>query len=457
MSVPAWKARLQKASFRGVEFLWRAQDASEGRRTEVHQYPGRDNPWVEDLGSQAGVYRIDVFLVGPEYMSARDQLREALNKAGPGDLVHPTLGKLRVAVTRADLHEDTAEQGMARFDVEFTQTTEPDAPSARTDTPAQTQGAAKVAADVAEEEAAFSLDLDQVADYARQAAGLLGGNLVLSVLARVRQYAPIGAVFSITASAYEIIAGAGAFIRDPGSWTHQLRGMVGNFGTSLAGVFGPYPSHRDAPSAARTAAQAQARAAVQGIGEYGARLTPTNPDALRQAQAQVSQGQGIPAAIGAGLSLTVPDINLVVAPGVSPGPQTEAMTRAAIGVASYARRLALVEEARLSALSVFESAADAQAVRDDLTGRLALEAEAGSDDVFEAFTALRIAVWNDLTARSADLARAAVYTPAETQPAIVLAWQIYGDATRWEELCRRNDIAHPLFVPGGEPLQVLSQ
>lgn len=44
-------------------------------------------------------------------------------------------------------------------------------------------------------------------------------------------------------------------------------------------------------------------------------------------------------------------------------------------------------------------------------------------------------------------------TPTETTPAVVLAYQRFGDATREGEIVQRNKINHPGFVPA-VPIQV---
>lgn len=46
----SWTDRLQPASFRGVAFKVDGDDLQIGRRTVVHEYPGRDTPSVEDMG-----------------------------------------------------------------------------------------------------------------------------------------------------------------------------------------------------------------------------------------------------------------------------------------------------------------------------------------------------------------------------------------------------------------------
>ena len=46
-----WRDRLLDASFRGAAFRVESHSAeAAGRRAAVHQYPGRDTPYAEDLG-----------------------------------------------------------------------------------------------------------------------------------------------------------------------------------------------------------------------------------------------------------------------------------------------------------------------------------------------------------------------------------------------------------------------
>jgi prophage DNA circulation protein len=88
----------------------------------------------------------------------------------------------------------------------------------------------------------------------------------------------------------------------------------------------------------------------------------------------------------------------------------------------------------------------------DLVGN-ALEAvidEAGDlfdDRSYEALTALRVAVIEDLKARGGDLAQIVNRGFGGLQPALVLAYRLYRDATRADEVLARNDCAHPGFLP----------
>lgn len=128
------------------------------------------------------------------------------------------------------------------------------------------------------------------------------------------------------------------------------------------------------------------------------------------------------------------------------------------------RRTAVAEAARSAAAADFTNVDEALASRavlvdamDELMGATDPVTEAPiSHGAFDALRALRAAVVEDLRVRGAKLPRVNFYTPAATAPARVLAYRIYGDATRADEIVARNKIRHPGFVPGGVALEVLS-
>ncbi|RJX18966.1 MAG: hypothetical protein C4575_09315 [Desulforudis sp.] len=99
----AWRDNLQKASFRGVPFKVFGADTSVGRRSVLHEYPFRDEPYVEDLGQAADEFNVEGFVVqsvvnGWDYFRERNALIDALRKEGPGTLIHPFFGTLTVAL-----------------------------------------------------------------------------------------------------------------------------------------------------------------------------------------------------------------------------------------------------------------------------------------------------------------------------------------------------------------------
>ena len=98
---------------------------------------------------------------------------------------------------------------------------------------------------------------------------------------------------------------------------------------------------------------------------------------------------------------------------------------------------------------------DAITYRDELADRLDGITETASDPVFDALQSLRSTMVQDISTRIANLPAVVEYVPSENLPAGVLAYRLYGDATRADEIVSRNKITHPGFVPNGQPIEYL--
>ena len=118
----------------------------------------------------------------------------------------------------------------------------------------------------------------------------------------------------------------------------------------------------------------------------------------------------------------------------------------------------------------YETYDQAVAMRDDLAARLDDEA-AGivqtvtgeqtitvSEPLYQALTALRVALVRDMTTRSINAPRVSMQILPSTLPALVAAYRIHGDAKRENELISRNRkyVRRPGFVPGGVALEIVT-
>ena len=136
----AWRDNLLPASFRGVEFgVEDSEHKAGGRRIALHEYPGQDNPYAEDLGEITKTFSIDGFLVGDDYLARGERLIEACNMPGPGELVHPYRGSRNVVCHDITETVRTREGRMARYSMSFTQAGESQFPSARANTADRTR------------------------------------------------------------------------------------------------------------------------------------------------------------------------------------------------------------------------------------------------------------------------------------------------------------------------------
>lgn len=120
----SWKERRSLrggASFRRVPFYVDDVQSTQGRRTAVHRFPGRDDVAVQDLGRDTQTFKVNAYVIGPNYDAALAELEEALLEGGPGELVHPWRGRYTVVVTGpVQTRESKGDGGMASISFEVT-------------------------------------------------------------------------------------------------------------------------------------------------------------------------------------------------------------------------------------------------------------------------------------------------------------------------------------------------
>jgi prophage DNA circulation protein len=93
-----WAQSLQPASWRGLGFAVRDAGIRRGRRVAVHEYPYRDEVWPEDLGRGTRTLNFTGFLIGDDVYSQRQAFLAAVEQAGQGELVHPSLGSVQAVL-----------------------------------------------------------------------------------------------------------------------------------------------------------------------------------------------------------------------------------------------------------------------------------------------------------------------------------------------------------------------
>jgi prophage DNA circulation protein len=132
-----WRQLLlsQPAKFRDVQFHVESGNRASGRRTVVHEYPKRNEPYAEDMGVHARrfaisgylIYRINPPLGQAQYTIQRQRLVKALEDDDIGTLIHPTLcaGGMQVMCERYSMAESRERGGYTQFDMQFVQSGSP--------------------------------------------------------------------------------------------------------------------------------------------------------------------------------------------------------------------------------------------------------------------------------------------------------------------------------------------
>ena len=112
-----WAAARQTASWRGIPFRVRESEIKRGRKTALHEYPFRDDVWVEDLGRGTRLTSFRGFLVGDDVDTQLKAILTANEQAGPGTVIHPAIGSLNASLMEFTAR-DTVEQGRT-WNLEF--------------------------------------------------------------------------------------------------------------------------------------------------------------------------------------------------------------------------------------------------------------------------------------------------------------------------------------------------
>ncbi len=113
-----WAATLWPASFNGVPFwIERDTDAQE-KRLVIHEFPGRDDPFIEDLGAKYRTFEISGYLVGDTADGDTDALLAAALPPGAGTLVLPAQGPINARFWKSK--RDRARDRAGFFGVQLT-------------------------------------------------------------------------------------------------------------------------------------------------------------------------------------------------------------------------------------------------------------------------------------------------------------------------------------------------
>lgn len=413
-----WRDRKQGASFRGVPFWLDTDSVNVGRRTQLHEFPQRDQPFVEDLGRRTREYKFTGFVVGDDCLSQRDRLLTALDTPGPGELVHPWFGRLTVTAGDCEVSHARNEMGVVRFSMVFI--------DGMLAFPVQSPNTRRL--------------------LAAQAPSLLGSikdrfNAAMAPvdLARQRASAVRSAVSGALGFALKFLQPASTLGTDINGLVSSLMNGPGSFADSLlsgisglARSFGGYGSSGSfSDSSAKATAVADLSASAPATDDPAVAVIQVAVIALVQDAALLD------------LLLDMAEVPVAVGQGVS--------APAALDV-QLAQQGSTVAAGTAGETTV-PVADDVLVVRDAISEALWAVAGESPPEHFGTLSEARLALDRHLTEVARSGVGLRVYAPAETVSSLVLAHALYGDALRSGEIVARNRVRHPGFVPATE-LQV---
>lgn len=432
-----WRDDLLPASFRGIKFLIEQATVPVGRKGQLHEYPQRDEPFFESLGKQSQVHKVSAFVIGDDCFERRDKLLEALEKEGPGELVHPWLGRMQVDVGECDLSHSRPEGGMARLELTFYPSKPRKFPTGTANTQQQVVKSSETLLQSALRRYKAAMAL---VDKARiNMIGLRNG--LSNVYAIIqRQFTPFLGLFTNLSGFIQ------SLVNSPSALSALFSSYFSDFSTSglfRTGVSRSSSSSGQGTSGAGMVAAPSYRNSVAVASQHAEAVTSINT---------VQQGGGVDTTNAAqAVADLVQDALLVqVALIISEMPvATQPVTVESTPSIDH-QAVQPVERPEVPV------ADDVIELRDALSEAIWEASLKADPEHYQALNTLRQALVKHLTAVAASGVRLVDITPAETLPALVLAYRRFGDATRAGEVVQRNRIQHPGFVPA-IPLKIAQE
>lgn len=390
------------ASFRGVEFHVDSHDLDAGRRGQTHVYPGRDTSYREDLGRAPRGFSVQGFVIGDDFAAKRDAILGACEAEGPGQLVHPDYGTMQVSCI--SLRVSISSRSSRSVDLWFTfeEQGELKFPSADTDSRTKIESLSG-----ASEAASLSgfLNRYNVSNFPE----FVGG--------------------SVAGVATRFLTGVEAAVT-----TSEFRDYFDAFSAGLStSVF-------DAPTLATGTIDI-----LRGI-RTG--MTDTS-DAILLGDARPPLARTSLVGLSS-FPAEVPDVPRETASRIQESVNMEAF-------ASLVRRVALSEDARELVVTPFDSNVAAISAMSDYSDRMESELFATdlADDEYIALSNLHASVVRDLTTRAGGLPVVRAVRVSEPTPALALAYDLYEDSARADDIVARNGVVHPGFITPARDIEVL--
>jgi len=459
----SWKDNLQDASLRGIPFKVDEDEATFGRRVQVHEYPNRDKPWAEDLGRATRRFSVQAYLIGDDYFEQRNRLIEAIEKPGSCTLVHPYYGEMTVVVDDAVRISHSQNEGrMCRVSFSFIESGELSFPTAGLAT-GQKLSSSVSFLDDAISSAFGAFGMDGMPDFLQD--GVLDeASGMFSTVTSAFQYVDSG-----VSSASRLMQGDLSVLLSPPSsgmsfvnrlqtmWRagSRLTGNASDLMSMIKGLTGVTVDSGLAPrgvwntdsktaqtqtiqrnyvaQAVRTTAISEAAAAVTNLPQPANRTVTRQQDPLQPvrvshpAVTNIQPVSGVTSAVSASNAATT----------------TDAASSASVITASASSGVTSSTDS--GAVITWD---DLDQVRDSLNGAIDREMERVSDDgLYQALVTVRTDLNRDISARLEQVERMTERTPSQVMPALVLAADWYDSASRTGDITARNGIRHPGFVP----------
>lgn len=392
-----WREDLRPASFRGISFKVESHDFSTGRRGPDHEFAQRDQPYAEDTGRKARGYSITGYLLGDDYFSDRDALIAACEKEGPGELIHPYYGRLEVVCRECKVRESSRDGGFVAFSFQFVEAGVQIFPDAKADT-------------------AFNVNQS-----------------VLSLIEKSKD--GFAEKFNV--------------LRQPAFVVQSATDKVKAFSNKLSSLSKGY---------------SQTAADITDFAFAIRKLNANVGDLVRKPQElaeQMSSALGFLRTAGSKVNETLDALKSMLNFGDDDKPisrSTPSRTQQddnQTALNDMIKQIALANAVQAASESSFVSVDDAQTERAELIAAVDSQMETATDDVYQAQQDLLKNLIQAVPSPDQSLASVTEITPVQTTNSLALSYDLYESMDLEQDIIDRNAVAHPGFITGGDPLEIL--
>lgn len=391
-----WKDGFRQGSFRGVSFFIESHEFAGGRRAVEHEFPSKDVGNTEDIGRRLRGFSLEVYVLGDDYFQSRDDLIDALEAEGAGELIHPYLGTKSVQVFDFSVSETASEGRIARFQIKFVEAGEPKFPAESTDAFEQ---ANSIADQILATTGGFFSSVFDVSGPARvleSAQDVVNqtSDVVLGIAKQAGDAAQ--GIADVAFQVRQIKGDINNLLRQPGL-------LVERFQNAFGLLFGAVSDSKTLASALSNGTSNIVYPEIQGADTPTVQKIKGNQQALKNFIIETSVANQAKAAVNG----------------------------------NY--------------VSVNEAVIFREQVNQDVERQLDFVVD---DNAFQELRDLSVAVSQALPPQT--VGEVLTFTPNATLPALVISNRLFGNIDKEQEIINQNSIRHPGFVPAQSEIEVSS-
>jgi prophage DNA circulation protein len=394
----SWQDDLRPASFRGVAFKVESHQYTAGRRVTFHEFPNREKPYPEDLGKVGEQFKVDGYLIGDDIKAQLAKMKDAANAFGPGELVHPRLGTIKVQCGAFSFDESSKEGRIIKIAFQFYEAGDnrfPNNVDDKTDL-LNDKALGALAATKNAFDNGFSID------------GLPG--------------------FAVDTARKSVLQAANAFEKATKGLALKAD-QISQLAFNIRNLRAEVNDLIKAPSELSQRLQDSFALLQNALGG--------NKDAYRAVSAMTGFA-------------TVSDS----APYNTPTREKEKTNKTVFD--SFMQQTATINAAQIASVTEFSSTDEVAVVREELVTNFETQVlNTPDDEVFQALEDVKAQVVRVLPDQDSNLPNVQSYALKQTTPSLVVAYDLFENVDSEQDLIDRNKIRNPAYIVGGQTLEVL--